>query len=425
MLKQILKMAFLSLFLIGFANAGGKGGGTGDNEPIEVGNYVWLDKNRDGIQNSNEKGIPNVDVKLICNGVEEDQTLTDNNGYYAFYNDKVTKGNPNHCKLVIENQSAICNFEPTIKDAGSDDNVDSDAYVDSNGDVVVDIPNSIDPNNSPVDNLDFGFKPCAVCIGDYVWNDSNKNGIQDSSEEPLSGVWVSLYDKDGNKVANMQTGSDGKYEFCDLYPGEEYYVEFIKPGFTYSPKDRGSDDTLDSDVNSNGKTDLITIGSENNYTIDAGMYKIPEKTYCLGSVYWVDENLNGIKDGDEKGISGIIGKLYDENRNFIAQTTTDNNGNYKFCGLKKGRYYVHFDLPDGYMFITKNQSSVDSNGWSQLIELNGNIQDIDAGIYCSCSDYKVNPQNHKKLKMGVEQPFIIVFILILIFITFKKNVENS
>ncbi len=389
--------------------------------PVRVGDYVWVDKNRDGIQNNNEKGIANINVKLVCNGVVEDQTITDSNGHYSFYSDKITKGNSNNCKIVIENQSGICNFEPTIKDAGDDDSIDSDAYVDSNGDIVVDIPNSIDPNNSPVDNLDFGFKPCSVCIGDYVWNDSNKDGIQDASEEPLSGVWVSLYDKNGDKVANMQTGNDGKYEFCELYPGEKYYVEFIKPGFTYSPKDRGGDDTLDSDVNSNGKTDLITIGDSNNNTIDAGMYKTPEKRYCLGNVYWLDENLNGIKDSNEKGVAGIVVKLYDENRKYIAQTTTNSNGEYKFCNLKKGKYYLHFDLPDGYMFINKNQSKVDSNGWSPLIDLNGDRLDLNAGIYCGCYDYKANPQNHKKLKLGVSPYAFVVAILLLIRVTFKKD----
>ena len=39
-------------------------------------------------------------------------------------------------------------------------------------------------------------------LGDKVWNDANKNGIQDAGEFGIPGVKVILKDKDGNFLEN-------------------------------------------------------------------------------------------------------------------------------------------------------------------------------------------------------------------------------
>jgi len=41
--------------------------------------------------------------------------------------------------------------------------------------------------------IDFGFVPKKCVIGDFVWNDSNNNGIQDEGETGLPRINVSLY----------------------------------------------------------------------------------------------------------------------------------------------------------------------------------------------------------------------------------------
>ena len=41
-------------------------------------------------------------------------------------------------------------------------------------------------------------------IGDYVWNDGNRNGIQDDGDTGINGVTVNLYDCAGNPVASTR-----------------------------------------------------------------------------------------------------------------------------------------------------------------------------------------------------------------------------
>ena len=41
----------------------------------------------------------------------------------------------------------------------------------------------------------------AVSVGDYVWEDVNRDGLQDSSDVPLSGVTLTISRSDGETVA--------------------------------------------------------------------------------------------------------------------------------------------------------------------------------------------------------------------------------
>src|SRR5699024_4084594 len=47
---------------------------------------------------------------------------------------------------------------------------------------------------------DAGVVRIEYAIGDYVWIDTNKDGIQDEDEEPLEGVTVVLYDGEGEEL---------------------------------------------------------------------------------------------------------------------------------------------------------------------------------------------------------------------------------
>jgi uncharacterized repeat protein (TIGR01451 family) len=83
-----------TLYGEGQRNSFGKAAGLGDIEPmcsiapIEIGNRVWLDANRDGLQDANEIGIAGVRVELrTAVGALLATTLTDADGYYAFSND--------------------------------------------------------------------------------------------------------------------------------------------------------------------------------------------------------------------------------------------------------------------------------------------------------------------------------------------------
>lgn len=88
---------------------------------------------------------------------------------------------------------------------------------------------------------DAGFYQYAS-IGDFVWNDTDGDGIQDAGEQGIPGIEVTLTGTDGSgNPVNLTTFTDGTghYLFEDLVPGT-YKLTFASPGATWavSPQDQ-------------------------------------------------------------------------------------------------------------------------------------------------------------------------------------------
>ena len=134
--------------------------------------------------------------------------------------------------------------------------------------------------------------PEYASIGDFVWNDLNVDGIQDTGELGIPGIIVNLYAGSDILIDTKTTNETGNYVFEYISPGD-YYVEFILPAdYAFSPQDRGSDDTSDSDANiTTGKTIITTLSiDEDDMTWDAGMYRpevdIVKEVWNEGNLEW-------------------------------------------------------------------------------------------------------------------------------------------
>jgi hypothetical protein len=70
-------------------------------------------------------------------------------------------------------------------------------------------------DNSSDQTIDFGFEsPCTGTLGDFVWHDLDRNGIQDAGEPGLSGVTVTLRQlADNSLIATTTTNANGYYQF--------------------------------------------------------------------------------------------------------------------------------------------------------------------------------------------------------------------
>ena len=133
-------------------------------------------------------------------------------------------------------------------------------------------------------------------LGDYVWNDYNRNGIQDSTESGIAGVSVALFDSTGTKIKETTTDTDGRYLFDQLAAGE-YSVGFEKPsGFSFTTPKQGSDSATDSDADPiTGKTTTISLPADtSDLTWDAGLFRNYAAT-GLTPGYW--KNHTGQWDG--------------------------------------------------------------------------------------------------------------------------------
>jgi hypothetical protein len=312
--------------------------------PSSLAGNVYDDANNDGIFQSTELGIGGVIVTLtgtddLGNPVNL-SIMTAFGGSYSFPNLR-----PGTYIITETQPSGYLDGKDTIGTPGGT----------TANDVFSNIVLGAGVNGV---NNNFG-ELLPASLGDFVWYDTNLNGIQDLGEPGIDGVTVNLYDVSGNLVDTTTTSGGGIYGFTNLTPGN-YLVEFILPaGFVFSPQDQGGDDTVDSDADTTtGRTTLTTLTpGENDLTWDAGMYEIPAS---IGDFVWNDANANGIQESGEPGIDGVTVNLYDVSGNLVATTTTSGGGIYGFTGLTPGDYYVAFTLPAGFVFSPQNQGGNDA-----------------------------------------------------------------
>ena len=100
--------------------------------------------------------------------------------------------------------------------------------------------------------------------------------LRETGVEPVKeGVTVKLVDLDGNVVEETQTDAHGNYSF-DNVPAGDYKVMGVAPdGTEFTIQDAGNDDSIDSDVDANGMSGVISVGAGDNIDIDLGLKDLP------------------------------------------------------------------------------------------------------------------------------------------------------
>jgi hypothetical protein len=151
------------------------------------------------------------------------------------------------------------------------------------------IPNISDlPNYTLQPTATATRTPTPVSIGNFVWNDLDQDGIQDTGEPGYAGVLMQLWNSSRTLMLDqVTTGPSGLYQLTALGPGD-YRIRAVLPSVndSFSPKDQGSDDTKDSDIHPSGTyfgfTDVVTISSNviSTTLIDVGLipYMVPTPT---------------------------------------------------------------------------------------------------------------------------------------------------
>ncbi len=393
-----------------------KGGGVGDIEllcdaaPIEIGNRVWNDADGDGIQDPGEAGIANITVELWFDsdgdgdfsdeGAAISSVVTDVNGQYLFSSDtaRVDAGGVDYgianllpgrlyqvrmhladADLPGGTEATRRNYLSFSGNSGVRDSDGDSGLLVANYSTVQFLTGGAGNNRH---QYDFGVT-LPSGLGNFVWFDTDADGVQDVGETGVPGVEVTLYDvgpdglkgtgddivvatentSDGSVDVDGDGGADpiGAYFFEDIPPGR-YHVGFggLPAGYAFSAQDAATGtEATDSDADVvSGLTDVVTLAAGvTNNDVDAG---INNTTASLGDYVWHDIDNDGFQDANEPGIAGVTLLLYQDNNGngvfdsgsdtLVDTTDTDASGRYLFTGLAPNEggaaYFVVVDDAD-------------------------------------------------------------------------------
>ena len=297
-----------------------------------IGDFVWRDLNRNGLQDAGERGEPAVQVQLFTaddNFVAAAVTAVD--GYYSFTN--LRPGS-----YYVRFPTSVFPLQLTIAEQDPADVRDSDAALATGRTPVYTLGNLEHQTK-----VDAGYVVDRPDIGDYIFNDLNRDGVQDPGEGGISGVEVGLYTAAGAVVATTASGDGGFYVFPEVEPGQ-YYLNFpvMAGALILTSANNGLDDVNDSDAHPvTGNTEVFTVKAGlDDFTWDAG-YHLPP--IMIRGTTWRDLNRNGIRETGEPLLAGVALSLLDGDTDEVILTTaTDSVGAYTFPNLNSQPWKIEF-----------------------------------------------------------------------------------
>ena len=183
-----------------------------------------------------------------------------------------------------------------------------------------------------ITDVDFGYvrNPATGAIGDTVWMDANRNGVQNGAEPGIANVTVQLYrDSDGTPgpsggdtpVDTTATDIYGHYLFTGL-PAGNYYVDVDQT-------------TLPSGLAPTTGTTDPSAADQPEHGRDLSRRRLRLRLadgQRDGRLVWHDVDGNGIQDPGEPGIGGVTITVTGPSCPTGCTTTTGPDGSWLIAG---------------------------------------------------------------------------------------------
>jgi SdrD B-like domain len=374
-----------------------------------VGDMVWRDDNRSGVQDAGESPAGRISVQpLNAEGEILDSTVSSPSGHYVFDNllagtySVRFAGVPEDFRLTPAGAGGL-----RASDSDPDYSGETPPFTLGVGEPNVRATAAADGVTAAYINptIDAGITPLRYAVGDRVWLDLNSDGVQ-QPDEPAASATVSLRTVTGAVVAITTTDATGHYQFTNLRGGR-YRLQFtdLPAHHTLTGRAAGMDSALDSDPDpatgltqvfalAQGAPNLVPVTGVNaasidfeNRTLNAGLVT----RYSIGARVWLDNNGDGVLAPGEGGVPGVTVQLLGSDSQVLATEVTSPTGQYSFTSLPAGTYRIRFGkVPRGLMFTCQDagdnsaiDSDVDQAGETVVFTLGADSPadlSIDAGL---------------------------------------------
>ena len=294
-------------------------------KPGTVEGDVYADRNDNGVQDSGERGLTGVTVRLVEETEGEAfQAEIGEDGHFIF--DAVMPGRY-YVEYILPDDSVFARtMAGTVQESAE--------------------------GTGRTESFDFatgGYRKMELCgaltlgrIEGTAYQDHNGNGLRDEGEEPLDGMTVALVpareDLDELIVA---TTADGTFVLESLRP-DTYTIRATCPeGFVMSRTDH-LDLPLTAGKADQGASLEVPMGA----AWTAQMIGAAMPASIRGRM-WLDENNNGRFDEGEQTPAGMTVTVTDNFTGKVFDTpVTDENGYFAAAGMIPGEFSVSFPLDE-------------------------------------------------------------------------------
>ena len=355
----------------------------------QLGDFVWEDRNGNGVQDPGEPGIDRITVDLYfagADGVFQSNellapllsTTTSNGGFYVF--DNLAAGT---YRLRFGNTDGSTTYALTTQNSPmATDVTDSDVSAGNgfSGNYILGLGES----NTTVDaGL---YRP--VSLGDRIYFDYDGDGVQDTGEPglpnmPVEVIWLGpdgLLGGGDDRTYTTATGTDGTWSIDDLPPGSYLVTATPAPGSGLAVTDSMDNALLDP----TSQVTISTVSGADRADIDFGF----RGTGSVGDTIWNDRNGNGVQELGEPGIGGVTVTIgVDLNGDGVPDFTTsaisDADGRYLFDHLPAGSHTLRINpttLPPGMRPNYDPDSTLD-NAFTVNLTAEEHNRDVDFGYY--------------------------------------------
>ena len=347
-----------------------------------LGDFVWLDADANGIQDSGEAGIAGVTVSLCApDGTALGVTaVTGADGGYLFEN-------------LLPGSYAVrftvpAGYVLSASHEGTDDALDSDAEPSTALTPAVGLA-----EGTTNLTLDAGMWLPQPAVHLVKTAGTAPDGQTYTITGPGAVTYTYAVKNTGNTWLKNLAVTDDKLGFVGvvsglLGPGEATNLTAtanVSGGVTNVGTVTGTPVTPQDDV---------IPGTEEVSDSDPAVVQVqPAGLASLGDRVWVDADQDGIQDAGEPGLTGVTVTLLNAAGDAVlASAVTAPDGSYLFDNLSEGTYRVRFALPStSWRFTsygqgtdgTRDSDASPETGLTPLITLAGGVQDLswDAGVY--------------------------------------------
>lgn len=210
-----------------------------------------------------------------------------------------------------------------------------------------------------------------------VYHDRDDDGLRETGEEGIADAILSLLDEDGLIVDTVETDEDGRYEFVGIRKGNYRVIE-LQPDGWLDGKDRAgtaNGRSTGTAINPGDAIEAIQLlWGDEGIDFDFGELKpvsLEGRVHLStpdGDCWNIDEELL-------EPVAGAVVQLLDSNGKVLAETVTDDDGNYLFEDLAPGDYAIRQITPEGLVDGGAQAGSVNGEQRGQVTDA-GNIQQI-------------------------------------------------